>query len=171
MTKAWLFVKVLIFTVFVPGAVAGYGPYRVLMRQGGLPPWHLAAGTLPPLLLVLMGAVVYLRCAWDFAVAGGGTPAPVDAPKRLVIAGIYRHTRNPMYLGVGAAILGEAWMFRSQALLVYFAIFFAIINGFVIFYEEPTLKARFGADYEAYKNAVPRWFIRVKPWKSDASGL
>ena len=126
-------------------------------------------GAIPPLLLFIVGAVVYLRCAWDFAVTGGGTPAPVDAPKRLVVTGIYRHTRNPMYLGVGAAVVGEAWMFRSLVLLVYFAIIFTVINCFVLFYEEPTLKARFGADYEAYKKAVPRWFVRMKPWIPDAS--
>lgn len=162
--RLWLFVKVLLFTVFVPGMVAVYGPYRILRASGAFV-WHPSAAGIPAMLLLAIGAMVYLRCAWDFAVKGAGTPAPVDAPKRLVVAGLYRYTRNPMYLGVGSIILGAGWLFGSMTLLGYMAIVFLIINAFVLFYEEPTLQARFGAEYDAYRKNVPRWFVRLHPWE------
>ena len=163
--KLWLFLKVLLFSVFVPGTVAFYLPYRILNATGS-PAWNSSAWRLPALLLIAAGASIYLRCAWDFAATGAGTPAPIDAPKRLVVAGLYRYTRNPMYLGVGSVILGAAWFFGSLVLLGYLAVVLLTVNAFVLLYEEPTLKSRFGADYDAYCKAVPRWFVRLHPWNA-----
>jgi protein-S-isoprenylcysteine O-methyltransferase Ste14 len=107
-----------------------------------------------------IGAAIYLRCAWDFASAGKGTPAPVDPPKRLVVRGLYRFVRNPMYVGVLLALLGEAWFFRSRAVLVYAAIAFTWEHLFVVLYEEPALKRKFGETYSDYLTRTPRWIPR-----------
>jgi protein-S-isoprenylcysteine O-methyltransferase Ste14 len=117
----WL--KTLIFTIIVPGAVMALIPYLLLSRT---PSSFAQIGPFQILGLIPMaiGAAIYLRCAWDFASAGKGTPAPIDPPKRLVMRGLYRFVRNPMYVGVLLALLGEAWLFRSRAILVYAAIAF-----------------------------------------------
>jgi protein-S-isoprenylcysteine O-methyltransferase Ste14 len=107
--------------------------------------------------LFACGAVIYFWCAWDFATAGEGTPAPIDAPKHLVVRGLYRFVRNPMYAGVLLILLGESLAFRSTRILVYAAIVFTFFNLFVILYEEPALKRKFGPSYEEYLSSVPRW--------------
>jgi protein-S-isoprenylcysteine O-methyltransferase Ste14 len=115
---------------------------------------HLAGG-----LLLLLGLSVYLWCAWDFAVKGLGTPAPIDAPKNLVIQGLYRYTRNPMYVGVAAMIAGQAIYRGSIAMALYLGVVVILFNLFVLFYEEPTLRRQFGEQYINYCRAVPRWFL------------
>ncbi len=87
-----------------------------------------------------LGAAIYFWCAWDFATAGQGTPAPIDPPKHLVVRGLYRFVRNPMYAGVLLLLAGESLAFQSLRILAYAAIVFAVVNLFVIFYEEPALK-------------------------------
>ena len=103
---------------------------------------------------------MYLWCAWDFATAGQGTPAPIDAPKHLVVRGLYRFVRNPMYVGVLLMLTGESRAFRSLRILIYAAIVFVFFNLFVIFYEEPALTRKFGAEYDEYMRRVPRWIPR-----------
>jgi protein-S-isoprenylcysteine O-methyltransferase Ste14 len=103
--------KTLIFTIVVPGTVTVLIPRLLLSsRPADLPSFLRIAGG--PVLL--LGAAVYLWCAWDFAVTGKGTPAPIDAPKRLVVRGLYRYVRNPMYLGVLAILLGEALLAQPE---------------------------------------------------------
>jgi protein-S-isoprenylcysteine O-methyltransferase Ste14 len=93
----------------------------------------------------------------DFAVAGRGTPAPIDPPKELVRRGLYRFTRNPMYVGVASVLIGEAWLFASRAMAVFALGVVTMFHLFVLFYEEPTLRRTFGDAYERYCAAVPRW--------------
>lgn len=154
--------KTAVFFVLVPGTVAGYIPYRILAR-GGLWAWPELGGwhSLGAVGIVL-GAAGLLWCGWDFAVTGLGTPAPFDPPKKLVARGLYRHVRNPMYVSVGTALVGEGIFFRSTALFQYFVVCLLIVNLFVFFYEEPTLRAKFGAEYEAYCKQVPRWIPRLR---------
>jgi len=104
-----------------------------------------------------LGAAIYYWCAWDFATAGQGTPAPIDPPKHLVVKGLYRFVRNPMYAGVLLLLAGESLAFQSLRILTYAAIVFVVANLFVIFYEEPALKRKFGAEYEEYLRSVTRW--------------
>ncbi|HKA57653.1 MAG TPA: isoprenylcysteine carboxylmethyltransferase family protein, partial [Gemmatimonadales bacterium] len=99
-------------------------------------------------------------CIWEFASRGRGTLSPVDPPKELVVQGLYRYVRNPMYLSVSTMLLGEALLARSIALLGYWAIFFAAANLFVIVYEEPILRRQFGDSYERYTKHVGRWLPR-----------
>ena len=153
----WL--KTLIFTIIVPGAVIALIPYLLLSRT---PPSFAQVGPFQIFGLIPMaiGAAIYLRCAWDFASAGKGTPAPIDPPKLLVVRGLYRFVRNPMYVGVLLALLGEALFFRSLAILVYAAIAFTWEHLFVVFYEEPALRRKFGESYSDYLARTPRWIPR-----------
>jgi protein-S-isoprenylcysteine O-methyltransferase Ste14 len=108
-----------------------------------------------------IGVAVYFKCAWDFASTGKGTPAPIDPPKRLVARGLYRLVRNPMYVGVLITLVGEAWLFSSWALLAYAAIVITWQHLFVVFYEEPALKRKFGESYSDYLARTPRWIPRI----------
>jgi protein-S-isoprenylcysteine O-methyltransferase Ste14 len=102
-----------------------------------------------------------------FVVEGLGTPAPVAPTERLVVGGLYRHVRNPMYVAVAATIVGQVLIFGQPVLLAYAAGFGAIVAAFVHGYEEPVLADRFGADYEAYRRAVPAWRPRLRPWRPE----
>jgi len=162
--KLWLALRSLFSVVLLPGTVAGYIPWRILSGTGG----RRSAGSLPETIssamavgLALLGLFVLLWCVWDFFAAGKGTLAPFDAPKLLVVRGLYRFTRNPMYNGVITVLLGEAWLFRSVALLQYTVVMLVIFHLVVVIYEEPALAARFGESYRTYRSKVPRWGFTV----------
>ena len=152
-----LFLKNLLFTVFVPGMLAVYVPLRWLVAPGSLgwPGWSVR-GVLAVLCLTA-GAAVYFACLWEFGVRGRGTPAPIDAPKRLVVHGLYRYMRNPMYLGVLLVLIGWAVLFRYPALALYPACVAPLFHLFVVLVEEPILARKFGDDYARYRGAVRRW--------------
>jgi protein-S-isoprenylcysteine O-methyltransferase Ste14 len=114
--------------------------------------------------LTAAGVLVLLHAFGRFVVEGLGTPAPVAPPQRLVVGGLYRHVRNPMYLAVAAAILGQALMLGRPGLALYALAFSAVVLAFVRLYEEPALTRQFGAEYEAYRRAVPGWWPRRRPW-------
>jgi protein-S-isoprenylcysteine O-methyltransferase Ste14 len=118
-------------------------------------PWTIRHGAAAALLA--LGFAVYVRCAWDFAARGRGIPAPLDHAKQLVVTGLYRYIRNPMYVGVLLALLGEALFFGSVPFVEYTAIWFALVHLAVLFYEEPNLRRRFGSSYDDYAAAVGRW--------------
>jgi protein-S-isoprenylcysteine O-methyltransferase Ste14 len=155
-----LVIRTLIFTVLVPGSVAAWVPYLLLSSGLRASTHHLGSFRFLGLLTVVFGAALYVWCAAEFAFAGEGTPAPWDPPGRVVAGGLYRRTRNPMYLAIGSVLLGEAILFESLPLLAYSSLIGALFHLFVVCYEEPALKRKFGADYEAYCRAVPRWL----PW-------
>jgi protein-S-isoprenylcysteine O-methyltransferase Ste14 len=119
-------------------------------------------GALPSVL----GFSVALRCIWDFGRTGRGTPAPFAPPQRLVVVGFYRYVRNPMYVGFFAGWMGLWIVFGSanRAALVVLLVATAAVVLFVKFYEEPTLRKLFGADYVQYSAHVPRWIPRIRPW-------
>ena len=148
--------KTLIFTIVVPGTVGVYIPYR--LRGVGM--YAGSALGLLGLAPVAIGAVLYLWCAWDFATFGRGTPLPLDAPKQLVTHGIYRFVRNPMYVGVLLAILGQALWFGSVPILWYALAVALCFHLFVILCEEPTLRRKFGESYAQYCRTVSRWIPR-----------
>jgi protein-S-isoprenylcysteine O-methyltransferase Ste14 len=136
-----------------------------------MPYWVLPRGARPDLhgvgaagwLFIAGGIQLYFACAfWGFALRGKGTPAPIDPPKKLVEEGPYRIVRNPMYWSVAFVLLGEALVFHSLTLAELAAALFAAANLFVLFYEEPALRRKFGAEYEDYCRRVPRWLPRLK---------
>lgn len=113
-----------------------------------------------------LGFAVALRCVWDFGWSGQGTPAPIIPPQRLVVVGFYRYVRNPMYVGFAAGWIG-LWIVFGQANLVAILVVAAVALGvhlFVVFYEEPTLRRKFGAPYEEYRRNVRRWWPRLHAW-------
>jgi protein-S-isoprenylcysteine O-methyltransferase Ste14 len=159
--KAFALLKTAIFTVVVPGTVAFYVPYLLARRGHDLlaPPqsaWQFL-GVLP----LAAGVAIYLWCAWDFAVTGLGTPLPIDAPRVLIVKGMYRYVRNPMYVGALNVVLGWAIWFSSGAMLIYLACFWLAASLFVLFYEEPHLRSVFGTQYEGYCRRVNRWLPKL----------
>ena len=151
--------KTVLFTVVVPGTVCGLVPYWLASRGGSVAVrWDVvhAFGLIP----LALGACIYFRCAWDFVVAGKGTPAPIDPPRELVVRGLYRWVRNPMYLGVLLVLFNEAWVLGSLAVAGYAAAVFLAFHAFVTLYEEPALRRRFGEAYADYCATVPRWWPR-----------
>jgi len=152
-----ILLRTLIFTLVVPGTVTVLVP-RWLLSSSSAP---LLAGIggfrYLGMLPILVGAAIYFWCAWNFTFAGRGTPAPIDPPKKLVVQGLYRYVRNPMYLGVLCILLGEAWLFQSGAILKYAAGGLICAHLFVLLYEEPVLRGKFGEAYQRYCEAVPRW--------------
>jgi len=157
----WLAVRSLAWTVLLPGAVAGYLPWRFF----GLARVQLDLGRPTQglgLLCIATGVVLLGTCIWELARTGRGTLAPVDPPQELVVRGLYRYVRNPIYLSVTVIVLGEFLLTWSRSLLVYWACFFVAANLFVIGYEEPALRRRFGASYERYTREVGRWLPTVR---------
>lgn len=148
-----LLLKNLLFTILVPGSVAGWIPW-ILVRESGSPPARRLLLAAPAFAI---GIGIYAWTVVNFAVIGRGTPAPIDAPRRLVIEGPHRCVRNPMYLGVLAVVLGWVLAFQSLVLLAYLALVALAFHAAVLFVEEPALRRQFGAEYLAYCRAVRRW--------------
>jgi protein-S-isoprenylcysteine O-methyltransferase Ste14 len=150
-----LLLENLVFTVLVPGTVAGYLPYVIGSRSAVTPPG--VTRLLIAASLFLVGAAVYFWCLWNFAVSGRGTPAPIDPPTRLVVRGLYRRVRNPIYVGVLTVVAGWAAYYRSIRLIEYGVTLAVLFHLFVVLVEEPLLRRRFGAAYDEYRRTVPRW--------------
>jgi protein-S-isoprenylcysteine O-methyltransferase Ste14 len=150
-----------VFLALAPGIVAGVVPWLVT-RWDAAADWGVVLRTVGWALVVCGGAVLVQAFA-RFVVEGAGTPAPVAPTERLVVGGLYRYVRNPMYLAVGATIVGQALVLGSWLLIGYAALFLAVVFTFVRLYEEPTLQRRYGSEYEAYRAAVPGWLPRLRP--------
>jgi protein-S-isoprenylcysteine O-methyltransferase Ste14 len=149
-------IETVVFTVLVPGTVTYWLP-RALDLWGPVPvrPWPLAVW--PAIVSLAIGFAIYVRCAWDFVTRGRGIPAPIDHPKHLVVSGLYRYVRNPMYLGVLLVLIGESLLFRSSSFLIYTLAWLALVHAFVVVYEEPNLRSKFDGSYDAYRAHVRRW--------------
>lgn len=157
-----LLLKNLLFTVFVPGILAGYVPV-ILVGPGQTELANAGLRSLPALFFLGTGMLTYFLCVWSFAVTGRGTPLPVDAPRTLVVTGLYRYVRNPMYLSVLSVVLGWAILTAAPVLVLYLMGLAGGFHLFVIGYEEPTLRRRFGGSYETYCAEVPRWLPAISP--------
>jgi protein-S-isoprenylcysteine O-methyltransferase Ste14 len=153
-----LLLKNLLFTVLVPGTVAVYLPWMIAGQRSIA--WGLVSAM--GFCLLALGAAIYSWCLWDFATFGRGTPAPIDAPRKLVVRGLYHYTRNPMYVGVLTTILGWAVVFRAAALLPYALAVGTCFQLFVVLYEERHLQRAFGSEYERYCARVGRWLPRIR---------
>ena len=131
------------------------------LEMAGAARWRWLAAVLS-----VLGFAVALRCVWDFGWTGRGTPAPLAPPQRLVVVGFYRHVRNPMYVGFATGWIG-LWIIFGRANWAAIAVVAAVAFGvhlFVVFYEEPTLGAKFGTEYEEYLHHVGRWWPRLRGW-------
>jgi protein-S-isoprenylcysteine O-methyltransferase Ste14 len=154
-----------VFFLLAPGVVVGLIPWLLTggwQARQPLPYWapvRVLGGA-----LLIAGVIALVGAFVRFVVEGFGTPAPVAAPEHLVIGGVYRYVRNPMYVAVLAAIVGQSLLLGRLGLLLYAGVTWVAVTAFVRFYEEPTLTRRFGAEYEAYRRAVPAWWPRLRPW-------
>jgi protein-S-isoprenylcysteine O-methyltransferase Ste14 len=142
-----------IWTWFLPRTFAR-GPLE--------PRWSIAAVT-----LMVLGGAIMLRCVLDFGWSGEGTPFPLDPPRRFVVRALYRYVRNPMYLGMGVFLTGEALLLPAitRQMLIMLGVLVLVVHAFVLLYEEPSLRARFGGDYLDYCRNVRRWLPRLKPFE------
>jgi protein-S-isoprenylcysteine O-methyltransferase Ste14 len=147
-----------LFTLLVPAVMGGAVPAFIAPISEHAPGWAVSAGWL----LILLGTLGYLWCALDFVRYGLGTPAPIAAPDQLVVRGLYRYSRNPMYVSVLLVVTGQAALRWSSGVLIYAAVFFVVVNLFILGYEEPTLARRFGEAYLVYRRRVPRWIGVVR---------
>lgn len=152
-----------IFLVLAPGTVAVLVPFWISH-------WQPSPAASSPLLvigilLIAAGGPVLLDSFARFALQGLGTPAPVLPPSRLVVTGLYRYVRNPMYVAVVSLILGQAAIFANLRLAVYGLLVWLTFHLFTVLYEEPKLRATFGGEYEGFCAAVPRWIPRFHPWR------
>ena len=152
-----------LFLVLAPGTAAVLVPW-LLTGWESESPW--VGMQVLGVILIAAGAAFVLHAFWRFVSEGIGTPAPVAAPQRLVVGGVYRYVRNPMYVAVLAMIVGQALLLGRSVLLAYAVVLWVIFASFVRLYEEPTLSERFGADYEAYRSHVPAWLPRLRPWRA-----
>jgi len=154
-----------VFLVIAPGFVAGLVPWWI---SG----WRLEAPFFGMLLfrfvggmMITLGVVGLLDSFFRFAVQGVGTPAPVFPTRHLVVTGLYRYVRNPIYVAVVSTILGQGLLLGNAALLEYGGLVWLLFHLFVLGYEEPTLRATFGSEYRVFCAGVPRWIPRLTPWR------
>lgn len=155
----------LVFLVVAPGLVAGLVPFWISRWRFEPALLGLTAVRVVGGVLIAAGLPVLLESFWRFAVKGLGTPAPVIPTLRLVVSGLYRHVRNPMYLAVSAMIFGQALLFGNVRLLAYGALVWFAFHLFVLLYEEPTLRASYPAEYPVFCLRVRRWIPRLHPWR------
>jgi protein-S-isoprenylcysteine O-methyltransferase Ste14 len=163
--KVWAIAGSAVFLIIAPGVVAGFVPWWISSwrMEGpllGMPLFRFAGG-----MLITLGVIGLLDSFVRFAVQGVGTPAPVFPTRHLVVTGLYRYVRNPMYVAVVSSILGQGLMLGNVTLLEYGGIVWLLFHLFVLFYEEPTLSASFGDEYRLFCTQVPRWIPRFTAWR------
>jgi len=166
--------RALLFTVVVPGTIAGLLPWALQSRGSASLTWmapltRLGAARHVGWLPLVAGAIGYLLCVRDFVVRGRGTPSPLDPPVHFVATGLYRRVRNPMYVSIGLVLLGETLLWQAPVLLLYLAALGVTVHAFVVLYEEPHLGRTFGDEYARYVASVPRWIARSRPVSATAS--
>jgi len=153
-----------VFFFIAPGTVAGLIPYWLTRWESHN--WY--AATIPARLvgaaLIAAGLAALINSFYRFVMEGRGTPAPVMPPTALVVRGLYRYVRNPMYVALLTIVIGEALLLGRFVLLGYAAALWVLFHLFVVLYEEPKLRRTFGPFYDAYRAEVPRWWPRVKPF-------
>ena len=152
----WLFAKASLFTLLVPGTVVVLVPY-LLLADASLDAVDFLGKGLLGLPLLMLGAGLYIRCAYEFAWSGRGTPLPIDPPIQLVMSGPYRYSRNPMYVGVLAILAGEALLYSDLRLLLFLLAMTVLFNIVILGYEERALGRQFGEAYARYCGDVRRW--------------
>lgn len=165
--KASALVGSAVFLALAPGMVGALIPWVLTRWRTG--PAFFGIPFLPGVggACIVLGAAGLLECFGRFALQGRGTPAPPFPTQKLVVTGLYRWTRNPMYVAVLLAIVGQGLLFGSVALLIYAAAAWIVTACFVRFYEEPALRRSYGPEYLRYCQNVPRWIPRLRPWRGD----
>jgi protein-S-isoprenylcysteine O-methyltransferase Ste14 len=157
------------FLVLAPGSVAVLVPRWISRWQIQAPFLGFTPIRLLGVLLIAAGLAALLDSFARFALHGLGTPAPIFPTRHLVVTGLYRYVRNPMYVSVVSLILGQALLLGNLRVLEFGLVIWLAFHVFVVTYEEPTLRSNFGAEYEAFCANVPRWIPRLRPWKGSST--
>ena len=160
----------LIFLVIAPGVVGILIPWTLTRWRFASPFFASTFLRAASVVLIAASLPILLDSFRRFVVEGLGTPAPVAPTEHLVVGGMYRFVRNPMYVAVVSTIVGQALLFGSSLTLAYGLCAWLVMHLFVLTYEEPTLRKRYGNEYAMFSANVPRWIPRVSPW-SGASRL
>ena len=166
MSKAMAILGSALFFVVAPLMLAGFIPWWVTQWEFrpacfGVDLTRVLGG-----MLIIAGAPGVVDSFARFALQGLGTPAPIAPPQRLVVTGLYRYVRNPIYIAVVAVIFGQALLFGDGRLLGYGGLLWLFFHAWVVVVEEPSLKETFGAEYESFQTNVPRWIVRLTPWRA-----
>ena len=143
-------------------------PYEILSDPNYVYSFNIGTFRYIGLVPIALGIVIYVWCSGMFVFYGKGTPIPFTPTKKLVIKGLYRFVRNPIYLAGSSVLVGEALLFQSKGIFIYFLVMFGIFSVHVLF-EETLLAEKFGATYEQYRKSVPRWIPRLTPYKENDS--
>ena len=159
-TSLFLFIILPFFLVWIPRKILLSPEHNYLFEIGAFRYLGLAP--------IVSGVIIYIFCSCSFIFIGKGTPIPFTPTKELIVTGFYRFVRNPLYIAGVFVLAGEALLFQSIGILIYCVVMFVAFNVHV-FMEEAILSEKFGATYDQYRNSVPRWIPRVKPYKGDAS--
>jgi protein-S-isoprenylcysteine O-methyltransferase Ste14 len=157
-TFMFILARALTYAVFFVGVFLIVLPARVLSSAGVARPPVAGVWQVAGLSVAAIGALLTLACIFAFVFVGGGTQAPFDPPRRLVVRGPYRFMRNPMYVGASAALAGAALFYRSIPLAVYAGGFLLVSHVFVMWFEEPVLRRSFDGEYDAYCARTGRWW-------------
>lgn len=153
------------FLVIAPGIVAGYVPWRICGWRVEAPLLKTSSSRIAGVLLIAAGLAALLDSFLRFALQGVGTPAPIFPTRHLVVSGLFRYVRNPMYVAVVSVILGQGLFFGSVRVLEYGLAVLAAFYLFVLVYEEPILRKTYGGEYEEFCTNVPRWIPQLRPWQ------
>ena len=157
----WVLIRAVTYATMFIGFILVFLPARVLSWSGITPVPVIGVWQVFGMIVAGVGAAIALWCILTFVFLGKGTPAPFDPPRRLVVQGPYRIVRNPMYVGAGLALAGASLVYKSVPLLSYAGLFWLVTHGFVVWYEEPTLRRTFGNAYEVYCEQVGRWWPKL----------
>jgi protein-S-isoprenylcysteine O-methyltransferase Ste14 len=158
--------KTLLWSVFVPGTLTTLVSYFILRSSSKGFSFNLSGFHYVGIIPILFGALLYLWCAWSFTFIGKGTPAPFDAPKKIVATGAYRAVRNPMYVACVSVLIGEAIFFESTALLIYALIMFLVFHIWILIYEEPTLRKN---SARPTKNTAVKYHVGCRLRKNETA--
>jgi len=167
MRLLWASLGSVVFFLLAPGLVAGLAPWWISRWRMQPPLLGLSLLRVAGAALIAVGTPALLDSFARFALQGLGTPAPIFPTRHLVVTGLYRHVRNPMYVGVVSVIAGQGLLLGSARVLEYGVLVWMAFSLFVIGYEEPTLRRTFGAEYERFCANVPRWIPRLRPWRGE----
>jgi protein-S-isoprenylcysteine O-methyltransferase Ste14 len=160
-TLAFLFLILPFFFVWIP--------YKILISPNASYLFDIGVFRFIGLAPIVLGVAIYFWCSHSFVFFGKGTPIPFTPTKELVIPGLYRFVRNPMYMAAFLTLAGEAVLFQSKGLFIYFLIAFGALNVQVVCFEEPYLAEKFGESYTRYRQSVRRWIPRLTPYRENNS--
>jgi protein-S-isoprenylcysteine O-methyltransferase Ste14 len=155
-----------LFFLVAPAMLGGAIPWWMTHWQFRPPFLGVEATRLAGIALIVAGVPGVLDSFGRFALVGLGTPAPIAPPRHLVVSGLYRYVRNPIYVALVSVILGQGLLFADGGLLVYGALLWLFFHLAVVVSEEPTLRQSFGSEYQSYCANVPRWLPRLRPWRA-----